>query len=157
MFPCFSGLDSTSSLSVLKSLRAVAEEGKLTVLCVIHQPRFEIFSKWYGFVIICERKMAVQGERFIRKHNLEILLMVSPYIHITVSFLRWLGSSTWKCYSSILFIHLYWMCWTDTVTEPVVLYIIPCDFSILCHEVEPYRCSSLFFGWTSPIPLRAWM
>ncbi len=44
-FSCFSGLDSTSSLSVLKSLRAVAEQGKLTVLCVIHQPRFEIFSK----------------------------------------------------------------------------------------------------------------
>ena len=42
----FSGLDSTSSLSVLKSLRAVAEQGKLTVLCVIHQPRFEIFSKY---------------------------------------------------------------------------------------------------------------
>ena len=40
----FSGLDSTSSLSVLKSLRAVAEQGRLTVLCVIHQPRFEIFS-----------------------------------------------------------------------------------------------------------------
>ena len=40
-----SGLDSTSSLSVLRALRAVAEKGRLTVICVIHQPRYEIFSK----------------------------------------------------------------------------------------------------------------
>ncbi|XP_031574041.1 ABC transporter G family member 28-like [Actinia tenebrosa] len=39
-----SGLDSTSSLLVLDALRAVAEKGRLTVVCVIHQPRFEIFS-----------------------------------------------------------------------------------------------------------------
>ena len=39
-----SGLDSTSSLSVLRALRAVAEKGKLTVVCVIHQPRYEIFG-----------------------------------------------------------------------------------------------------------------
>ena len=43
-FPC-SGLDSTSSLMVVDALKAVAEERKLTIVCVIHQPRYEIFSE----------------------------------------------------------------------------------------------------------------
>ncbi|XP_028413508.1 ABC transporter G family member 28-like [Dendronephthya gigantea] len=47
-----SGLDSTSSLSVLKSLRAVAEKGGLTVLCVIHQPRFEIFNMFHNILLL---------------------------------------------------------------------------------------------------------
>ena len=41
-----SGLDSTSSLAVMNALKAVAEKGRLTVMCVIHQPRYEIFSKY---------------------------------------------------------------------------------------------------------------
>lgn len=41
----YSGLDSTSSLLVLEALRKVAEKGRLTVVCVIHQPRYEIYSK----------------------------------------------------------------------------------------------------------------
>ena len=52
---CFhcSGLDSTSSLTVLNALRKVAEGGKLTVACVIHQPRYEIFSKHVEFSKLC--------------------------------------------------------------------------------------------------------
>ena len=30
---------------MLRALRAVAEKGRLTVVCVIHQPRYEIFGK----------------------------------------------------------------------------------------------------------------
>ena len=30
---------------VVNTLKAVAEEKKLTIVCVIHQPRYEIFSK----------------------------------------------------------------------------------------------------------------
>ena len=45
-FPC-SGLDSTSSLMVVDALKAVAEERKLTIVCVIHQPRYEIFSEYF--------------------------------------------------------------------------------------------------------------
>ena len=67
-FSCFSGLDSTSSLSVLKSLRAVAEQGKLTVLCVIHQPRFEIFSKLYWRFNHFERKIDCAGEKIIHSN-----------------------------------------------------------------------------------------
>ncbi len=65
----FSGLDSTSSLSVLKSLRAVAEQGKLTVLCVIHQPRFEIFSKLYWRFNNFERKIDCAGEKIIHSNT----------------------------------------------------------------------------------------
>lgn len=38
-----SGLDSTSSYTVLKALKRVASEGGLTVVTVLHQPRYEIF------------------------------------------------------------------------------------------------------------------
>ncbi|XP_048580438.1 putative white-brown complex homolog protein 30 [Nematostella vectensis] len=47
-----SGLDSTSSLLVLDALRAVAEKGKLTVICVIHQPRFEIFDRMHKVLFL---------------------------------------------------------------------------------------------------------
>eukprot|EP00794_Sanderia_malayensis_P016837 gene16838-18536_t len=47
-----SGLDSTSSLSVLRALRKVAEVGRLTVVCVIHQPRYEIFSMFHKLLFL---------------------------------------------------------------------------------------------------------
>ncbi|EDO49953.1 predicted protein, partial [Nematostella vectensis] len=47
-----SGLDSTSSLSVLNALRAVAEKGRLTIVCVIHQPRFEIFRMFHNLLFL---------------------------------------------------------------------------------------------------------
>ena len=39
-----SGLDSTSSLTVLRALKRVAAEGGLTIVAVLHQPRYEIFE-----------------------------------------------------------------------------------------------------------------
>eukprot|EP00039_Didymoeca_costata_P009519 m.126277 g.126277 ORF g.126277 m.126277 type:complete len:897 (-) comp14512_c0_seq3:966-3656(-) len=39
-----SGLDSTSSFTVLKALKRIAAEGGLTVVTVLHQPRYEIFQ-----------------------------------------------------------------------------------------------------------------
>ncbi|KAL9979697.1 hypothetical protein ACROYT_G017399 [Oculina patagonica] len=47
-----SGLDSTSSLMVVDALKAVAEERKLTIVCVIHQPRYEIFSKFHKVLFL---------------------------------------------------------------------------------------------------------
>ncbi|XP_065072396.1 uncharacterized protein LOC135696807 [Rhopilema esculentum] len=47
-----SGLDSTSSLSVLRALRAVAEKGRLNVVCVIHQPRYEIFAMFHKLLFL---------------------------------------------------------------------------------------------------------
>ncbi|PFX16850.1 putative white-brown complex homolog protein 30 [Stylophora pistillata] len=47
-----SGLDSTSSLTVVDALKAIAEEKKLTIVCVIHQPRYEIFSKFHKVLFL---------------------------------------------------------------------------------------------------------
>lgn len=47
-----SGLDSTSSLMVVDALKAVAEERKLTIVCVIHQPRYEIFCKFHKVLFL---------------------------------------------------------------------------------------------------------
>jgi energy-coupling factor transporter ATP-binding protein EcfA2 len=41
-----SGLDSTSALKVTKILKSVSKLGGITVVCVIHQPRIEIFEKF---------------------------------------------------------------------------------------------------------------
>lgn len=47
-----SGLDSTSSLMVVEALKVVAEKKKLTIVCVIHQPRYEIFSKFHKVLFL---------------------------------------------------------------------------------------------------------
>ena len=44
----FRGLDSSSSFAVIKALSAVASNTNMTICCVIHQPRFEILSKFRG-------------------------------------------------------------------------------------------------------------
>jgi len=47
-----SGLDSTSSLKVVAALRAVAVDQQLTVVAVIHQPRYEIFSQFDELLLL---------------------------------------------------------------------------------------------------------
>ncbi len=46
-----SGLDSTSSLEVCKALRDIAETG-ITVITVIHQPRYEIFTMFHDVLLL---------------------------------------------------------------------------------------------------------
>ena len=46
-----SGLDSTGSLEVCKALRNIAEAG-LTVVTVIHQPRYEIFTMFHDVLLL---------------------------------------------------------------------------------------------------------
>ena len=43
----YRGLDSSSSLAVVKALNTVASSTNMTICCVIHQPRFEILSKLF--------------------------------------------------------------------------------------------------------------
>eukprot|EP00117_Sycon_ciliatum_P010805 scpid33528/ scgid12552/ ABC transporter G family member 24; Probable white-brown complex homolog protein 25 len=47
-----SGLDSVSSMQVCEALRRVAEEGHLTVVAVLHQPRFEIFQMFHEVILL---------------------------------------------------------------------------------------------------------
>ncbi len=46
-----SGLDSTSSEEVLSCLRTVAELG-LTIVTVLHQPRYEIFQMFHDVLLL---------------------------------------------------------------------------------------------------------
>ena len=46
-----SGLDSTSSQEVVQCLRSIAESG-LTIVTVIHQPRFEIFQLFHDVLLL---------------------------------------------------------------------------------------------------------
>jgi ABC-type multidrug transport system ATPase subunit len=39
-----SGLDSTAATEVVKCLQTIARVGNITVVCVIHQPRWDIFK-----------------------------------------------------------------------------------------------------------------
>eukprot|EP00037_Helgoeca_nana_P030575 m.378629 g.378629 ORF g.378629 m.378629 type:complete len:1009 (-) comp28222_c0_seq4:2778-5804(-) len=47
-----SGLDSTSSLKVVGALKAVAIDQHLTVVAVIHQPRYEIFAQFDELLLL---------------------------------------------------------------------------------------------------------
>ena len=47
-----SGLDSSTSLEILRLLRAIAEQMKLTIVCVIHQPRYEVFTMFHKVLLL---------------------------------------------------------------------------------------------------------
>ena len=48
-----SGLDATSSMELVSTLRAIAELG-LTVVAVIHQPRYEIFEMFHDLLLLAK-------------------------------------------------------------------------------------------------------
>jgi len=49
-----SGLDSTSSLTVCSALREMAASGGVTVIAVIHQPRYEIFQMFHKVLLLAK-------------------------------------------------------------------------------------------------------
>jgi ABC-type multidrug transport system ATPase subunit len=51
IFPPFLGLDSTSSLSLLNSLKAMCERG-MTIAAVIHQPRYSLFMQFDNLILV---------------------------------------------------------------------------------------------------------
>ena len=46
-----SGLDATSSLQLIKALRATAKQG-ITVAAVLHQPRYEMFCLFHDVLLL---------------------------------------------------------------------------------------------------------
>ena len=58
---------------VVDALKAVAEKKKLTIVCVIHQPRYEIFSKsglqiapsFFFFTLICLPSQNIDRNNFL--------------------------------------------------------------------------------------------
>ena len=58
-----SGLDSSTSLEILRLLREIAEQMKLTIVCVIHQPRYEVFTMFHKVLLLGESgKVFYQGQ-----------------------------------------------------------------------------------------------
>lgn len=54
------GLDSASSLEILKSLSMLAETGRAVVV-TIHQPRSEIFHSFDKILLLCNGQVAFFG------------------------------------------------------------------------------------------------
>ena len=49
-----SGLDSTSSLAVLQALKRLAQLGGMTIVAVLHQPRYEIFEMFDEILLLAK-------------------------------------------------------------------------------------------------------
>ena len=76
-----SGLDSYMALSVVESMKTLANEGK-TIVCTIHQPSSEIFDKFDALCLLAEGRLAYFG-------NLkEALEYFSRYINMNITILR---------------------------------------------------------------------
>ena len=55
-----SGLDSFMAMSLVESMRALADQGK-TIICTIHQPSSEIFEKFDRLCLLAEGRLAYIG------------------------------------------------------------------------------------------------
>jgi len=56
-----SGLDSTAAMTLVKTLRNLADQGK-TVIAVIHQPSQHVFSKFDDLLLVSEGKQMYYGD-----------------------------------------------------------------------------------------------
>lgn len=56
-----SGLDATSALSIIELLKALCRQG-VTVICIMHQPRLEIFQSLDRLLLLAEGRMVYLGE-----------------------------------------------------------------------------------------------
>ena len=55
-----SGLDSFMAMSIVESMRNLANQGK-TIICTIHQPSSEIFRDFDGLYLMAEGRLAYCG------------------------------------------------------------------------------------------------
>ena len=56
-----SGLDSATAESVVHSLKALSQSGRI-VLCTIHQPKYEIFSQFDRLILLSQGKTVYNGD-----------------------------------------------------------------------------------------------
>jgi len=58
-----SGLDSSTALSVMQSLKGLAESGECTVVCTIHQPQTKIYNIIDNLLLMKRGQIVYQGSR----------------------------------------------------------------------------------------------
>lgn len=56
-----SGLDSTSALSCIQNLNAIAEQRRRTILLTIHQPSFRILDLIHNFLVLARGNAVYHG------------------------------------------------------------------------------------------------
>jgi ABC-type multidrug transport system ATPase subunit len=56
-----SGLDSFMAMSIVDCMKKLVEKGK-TIICTIHQPSSEIFSKFNKLYLLAEGRVAYLGD-----------------------------------------------------------------------------------------------
>jgi len=56
-----SGLDSTTALTVIGTLKSLAEEGICTIVCTIHQPQKKIFELFDNLILMKKGSIVYQG------------------------------------------------------------------------------------------------
>ena len=56
-----SGLDSTTALTVISTLKSLAEEGICTIVCTIHQPQKKIFELFDNLILMKQGSIVYQG------------------------------------------------------------------------------------------------
>jgi ATP-binding cassette, subfamily G (WHITE), eye pigment precursor transporter len=56
-----SGLDSFMSLSIVESMKSLANNGR-TIICTIHQPSSELFHMFDHLYLMSEGRLAYQGD-----------------------------------------------------------------------------------------------
>ena len=56
-----SGLDSFMAMSIVDCMQKLAQQGK-TIICTIHQPSSEVFSKFDRLCLMAEGRMAFMGQ-----------------------------------------------------------------------------------------------
>ncbi|KAF0974434.1 hypothetical protein FDP41_006466 [Naegleria fowleri] len=56
-----SGLDSETSLSLALTLRSLAEDNHLTIICVIHQPSAEVFQQFHNMILFSDGQLLLHA------------------------------------------------------------------------------------------------
>ncbi|KAG2375292.1 hypothetical protein C9374_009915 [Naegleria lovaniensis] len=56
-----SGLDSETALSLALTLRSLAEDNHLTIICVIHQPSAEVFQQFHNMLLFSEGQLLLHA------------------------------------------------------------------------------------------------
>lgn len=88
-----SGLDSVTALSLCEKLKELADSGKTTVVCTIHQPQSKIFKLFSNLILLRVRSLLLFTHCLQKRFHCCIFV---SYLDISSSFRRVVRSCTWE-------------------------------------------------------------